>query len=77
MDYGVYTINFLCSSNKWCPLPVLLTNKRLEAGMPPFILFFLLVVEALRKIIHKEKVEGKLKGFRISSSVELTHIMIC
>ena len=36
---------------------------------------FLLVAEALSRIIHKAKEEGKIKGVGISSTVDLTHIL--
>ena len=43
--------------------------------MPPSPFIFLLVAEALSHIIQKYREERKLKGVRLSNTIELTHVL--
>ena len=75
MDNGMFTVYLFCCHDQWSTIQFFKPTRGLRQGCPlsPFI--FLLVAEALSRIIHKSKEDGAIKGIKVSTTEEVTHTL--
>ena len=75
LDHGMCTINIIVVLINGSSSNFFRASRGLRQGCPLSPFLFLLIADALSKIINQAKRAGSFKGIKITSSVELTHIL--
>ena len=50
-------------------------SRGLRQGFPLFPFLFLIIADALSRMIHHAKRKGSFKGIRINNAIELSHLL--
>ena len=69
------TVNVFCSVYKRVPIQFFFPSRRLRKGCPLSPFLFLLVAEALSRLIHNAKEIRKIQGINVSNLEEVTRTL--
>ena len=75
VDHGMYPVCFLCCIDEWIPLQFIQTWQRTKTGLPFIPFLFLLIAEALSRLLHKEKEVRLIKGVKVAIQTKVTHVL--
>lgn len=73
LDYGMLTEYLFRCAHQWGSVPFFQSLERPLSGLSPFL--FLIIVEALSRLIKEARSNGLIRGVRICESEEVSHLL--
>ena len=70
-----HTINIFSGVYKWVPIQFFFPSRGLRKGFPLSPFLFLLVAEALSRLIHNAKEIREIEGIKVSNLEEVTRTL--